>query len=823
MENENAIFEGLNPEQRDAVAHIDGPVLIVAGAGSGKTKVLTCRIANILSREVPSERVLSLTFTKKAAGEMKERVADMVGPRAARRLVMGTFHSVFIRFLRDYAAFLGYPENFTIYDTSDSLSLVKTCIKEMDIDDKVYKPKTVLARISEAKNSLVTPAAYYANPAASDRDRAAKMPRLVEIYDLYWKKCREAGVMDFDDILFEMNILLRDSPEALEEISSRFDYILVDEYQDTNRAQYLILKKLAAPHRRICVVGDDSQSIYAFRGARIENILNFKRDYPECRIFRLEQNYRSTQTIVNAANSLIEHNSGRIPKKCFSEGEEGDLIHLFRAYSEDEEAALTVSSIVDVIRREGAQYQDFAVLYRTNAQSRVLEEALRRRNIPYMIYSGNSFFDRAEIKDMMAYFKLAVNPMDNESFKRAVNKPARGIGDTSLGALMSAAADNNMSLMEAAYIPDIEKYGLKAAAVARIRVFTNMMLDFHNRSLSEDAYGLCRNIALESGMLLSLRSDLSVEGQARCANVDELLNSVKAYIEQRENEVYEDVIAEYGSADGTEAANAAVDTLVVKLTDYLENVALLSAVDVDDDDSNNKVALMTVHSSKGLEFPYVYIVGMEENLFPGGGNLARSSDVEEERRLFYVAVTRAMKSVKLSFCSQRMRNGKTENNDPSRFIRDIDPQYIDNPLPAAVHKSGTVDFRRMMPSASSAPSPSPSPSPSAGVPRAGSPVSRTFSSRGTSSATGHGSAQNSGNASGRVPGRNSAPAPRVPDAAFEASPVSELREGQRIEHNRFGFGQIKSIVDDGGLKAVIEFDSYGEKVLLLKYAKIRIV
>lgn len=785
-DNDSAIFEGLNPEQRDAVSQIEGPVLIVAGAGSGKTRVLTCRIANILAHGVPSSKVLSLTFTKKAAGEMKERVAAMVGARAARQLVMGTFHSVFIRFLRDYAASLGYPQDFTIYDQGDSISLVKTCLKELNLDDKVYKPKSILSRISEAKNNLVSPAGYYSNAGAMDRDRAAKMPRLVEVYDLYWKKCRASGVMDFDDILFEMNVLLRDNQQALEEISSRFDYILVDEYQDTNRSQYLILKKLASPHHRICVVGDDSQSIYAFRGARIENILNFKKDYPECRVFRLEQNYRSTQTIVDAANSLIEHNSGRIPKKCFSAGDKGALIHLIKAYSEQEEAALVVSSIADIIRRKEAQYQDFAILYRTNAQSRVLEEALRRRNIPYMIYSGNSFFERAEVKDLMAYFKLVINPLDDESFRRVVNKPARGIGDTSMTALSEAAAKRGLRLMEAAYLQDAETFGLKAAAVAKIRLFTDMILRMHNRIESDDAYDLAMAIALESGIMMHYKSDISVEGQARYANIEELLNSVKAYIEQRENDAYEDAIADGGDSD---AASAAVNDLKVTLGDYLENVALLSAVDVDDEDSTNKVALMTVHTSKGLEFPYVHIVGMEENLFPSGSDMARSQEIEEERRLFYVALTRAMEAVNLSFCTQRLRHGKTENNDPSRFIREIDSQYIDNPLleRERVRKEHAEAFWGEVTSG-----------------RKGSLYSQKPAVQ-------------------PVIRKTAAPSPRVPDASFEASPVSELREGQRVEHNRFGFGLLKKIVDDGGLKATIDFDDYGEKVLLLKYAKIRII
>ena len=416
-------------------------MLIVAGAGSGKTRVLTSRIAYILEKGCPPDSILALTFTKKAASEMKERIALMVGERKARRLFMGTFHSVFIRFLREFARSLGYPENFTIYDTSDSTSAIKSCIKELQLDEKLYKPKDVLSRISMAKNNLVTPEAYRRNAVAQQNDAASRKPRICDIYQLYARKCRQSGVMDFDDILLNMNILLRDSPEALESIAGRFRYIMVDEYQDTNYSQYLILRKLSAGHHNICVVGDDSQSIYAFRGAKIENILNFQKDYPDNMTFRLEQNYRSTRTIVDAANSLIARNSARIPKKCYSEGEEGEKIKLINAYTEQEEALLIASSVMSRIRSDSAQYQDFAILYRTNSQSRALEEALRKRNLPYVIYSGNSFYERAEVKDMMAYLKLAANLNDDESFKRVVNKPARGIGDTSLAALNAAAAE----------------------------------------------------------------------------------------------------------------------------------------------------------------------------------------------------------------------------------------------------------------------------------------------------------------------------------------------------------------------------------------------
>ena len=801
--NTSAILEGLNSVQRQAVSCVEGPVLIVAGAGSGKTRVLTSRIAYILASGCSPDRVLALTFTKKAASEMKERIAAMVGERKARKLYMGTFHSVFIRFLREFAPSLGYPENFTIYDTSDSISAIKTCLKELQLDEKVYKPKDVLARISMAKNNLVTPEAYAANVQAVQNDAAKKKPRICDIYRLYARKCLQAGVMDFDDILLNMNILLKDNREALESVAGRFSYIMVDEYQDTNYAQYVILKKLSSPHSNICVVGDDSQSIYAFRGAKITNILNFQKDYKDTRIFRLEQNYRSTRTIVDAANSLIAKNSARIPKKCFSEGEEGEKIRLINAYTEQEEALLIASSIISRIQADHAQYQDFAILYRTNSQSRALEEALRKRNLPYVIYSGNSFYERAEVKDMMAYLKLVVNPNDDESFKRIVNKPARGIGDTSLAALMAAASDRSVSLYAAGLADGLESYGLKQAAILRIRSFCEMIFLLNARSAKEAAHDVAVSAAVDSGLLAALKSDNSIEGQSRTANVEELLNSVSVFTEERRNEYFEEMQADGTVGEGVELT--AADLPVVTLNEYLENVSLLSAVDMEDDeDSANRITLMTVHSSKGLEFPYVYVAGMEENLFPSGGFLASESDIEEERRLFYVAVTRAKKAVQLSFATTRMRNGKHESNAPSRFIREIDRQYILNPLGVeddaedrTGHFAGPVHRYPQM-----------------RQPQRQEPQTRQRPMEPQ--------VQKSGVTLFRKPA--AAVPKRVPDENFEPTPVLQLKAGQRIEHNRFGYGRIESIT--GGpsdLKAKIVFDDYGEKILLLKYAKIRAV
>ncbi len=792
--NMNAILDGLNEEQRKAVQCMEGPVLIVAGAGSGKTRVLTSRIAYILASGVPASRVLALTFTKKAAGEMKERVAMMVGAGNARQLVMGTFHAVFVRFLREFAGSLGYPEHFTIYDTADSISAIKSCLKELELDDKVYKPKDVLSRISMAKNNLVTVAGYRASRELQVADSHHKKPRIVDIYALYQEKMKQAGVMDFDDILVNMNVLFKNDRDALLKIADRFSYIMVDEYQDTNYAQYLIMKKLGQFHLNICVVGDDSQSIYAFRGAKIENILNFKKDYPDCRLFRLERNYRSTCNIVNAANSVIAHNEGRIPKECYAVGEDGEKITLLHTYSEGEEAVGIVSSIMQRMRTEKARYQDFAVLYRTNSQSRAIEEQLRRRNIPYMVYSGNSFFERMEVKDVMSYFKLCVNVNDDESFRRTVNKPARSIGETSVSALNECARAHRCSLFKAAWMEDTEVYGLRPAALQKIRAFCAMIDKLAQQVRGTDAWELARRIADDTGIYAFYKSDTSIEGLARTSNVEELINSVASFVEERQEEMDE-----------------VDENAVFTLDDFLENVTLLSNVDVsDDEDTNNKVALMTVHSAKGLEYPYVFVAGMEENLFPSLNMLSSLQDIEEERRLFYVAVTRAKKAVTLSFTETRIRNGKHESNPPSRFIKEIDTKYVENPL-------DDDDFDS-----------SPDDKPLFGG--FGSRFSPSYGGGSHRNEYGKSSAVTYERRSPGVPGKQTAPAatvipsrkPDIIDPDFVAVPMTELYEGERIEHNRFGAGTIKSIRGTAPeMKAEIVFDNYGEKLLLLKYAKLR--
>ena len=793
----SAILEDLNREQRQAVESVEGPVLIVAGAGSGKTRVLTSRIAYMIEKGTDPSRILALTFTKKAAGEMKERIGAMVGERKARRICMGTFHSVFIRFLREFADTIGFPPAFTIYDTGDSVSAVKACLKQLGLDDKLYKPKEVLARISKAKNDLVTPTPY-ANGAGGyrDDDRLHKKPEIYRVYQAYCQMCRQAGVMDFDDILLYMNILLRGNADALASIAGRFDAILVDEYQDTNMAQYLILRKLAAGHRNLCVVGDDSQSIYAFRGAKIENILNFRKDFPEAKTFRLERNYRSTRNIVNAANTLIAKNEGRIPKQCVSMGEEGEKIRLVRAYTELEEGALIASAILQRMHEDHAAYEDFAILYRTNAQSRALEEQLRKRNIPYVIYSGNSFFERAEVKDMMAYFKLAANTRDDESFKRAVNKPARGIGDTSLSALAAAAQAHGTSLYGAASAEDLETFGLRSAAVGKIRSFCSMIAKVADTLEQTDAYTAAKALASDSGLYFFYKSDNTIEGQARAANVQELLDSVAGYVEEVQGDFRNAMVEDGKYADPSEVPEAELP--LVTLPEFLENISLLSNVDVAEDETSNKVALMTAHSAKGLEFPYVFVAGMEENLFPSGGWMLTEPELEEERRLFYVAITRAKKAVTLSFAQTRMRNGKHENNAPSRFLREIAPQYIQNPL-----RKEDFSVERSI---------DPDDTPGFRFGRFGSgrkdsgPIRPVSVSRPTT----------------REAVLNRPLPPKVPDAEFTPDPMSSFRVGDRIEHNRFGVGKVLEIsgqVPD--IKARIGFERYGEKLLLLKYAKIR--
>ncbi len=796
MEQENKlIFEGLNKAQYQAVSDIEGPQLIIAGAGSGKTRVLTCRIANILDKGYTPDSILALTFTNKAAREMKERIATIIGEYKARRLYMGTFHSIFIRFLREEAELLGFPRTFSIYDTTDSRNVIKACIKELQLDDKQYKPNEVHSRISMAKNNLVTAESYSRNSTLIQNDSAAKKPRVWEIYREYAKKCRQAGAMDFDDILLYTNILFRDFPEALQRIRARFNFIMVDEYQDTNYAQYLIIKKLASEHQNISVVGDDAQSIYSFRGARIENILNFRKDYPQAKEYRLEQNYRSTQTIVDAANSLIAKNKMQLKKNCFSQHERGDLIELINAYTEQEEGFMVASSIMDQIRRTHEPYSNFAILYRTNAQSRVIEEALRKKNMPYKIYAGHSFYERAEVKDLLAYLKLVANGKDDEAFRRVINFPARGIGDTSLGRLKEAAAAKELSLLETVKTANLEEFAIKGATATKMKHFVAAIEELHDKIPYTDAYELAMEVNARFAILPYMKQDTTLEGQGRVENVEELFNSINEFVDD-------------GKEEYEKLAQEGEDIPIVTLDLYLENVSLISDLDgKDSEEDKNKIALMTVHSSKGLEFPYVYIVGVEENLFPSGGmGMATEQDIEEERRLFYVAITRAERGVKLSFAQSRTKWGTHTSNSPSRFIKEIDKKYILNPLPDYEEQLRTkfdddddsiFGLRRK---------------PTTYYP-------------GASKGVVGGQRQPQQRMHSPMPQRPASSPQRIaPRADFVPDSPNKVAVGNKIEHDRFGIGTVISLEGDvTNRKAVVDFEGSGRKTLLLKFAKVRVI
>lgn len=779
-------LSGLNSVQQEAVKCSDGASMIIAGAGSGKTRVLTWKIACLIDRGVEPSSIMALTFTNKAAKEMKERIAAIVGRDRARRLWMGTFHSIFARILREYADLLGFPKAFTIYDATDAKNAVKMCIKELQLDDKIYKPGEVLSRISTAKNYLVTAEAYMNNQEAIRKDMQMRKGRICDVYRLYSEKCRKEGVMDFDDILLYTNLLLGKNPQVLDSLRNVISHILVDEYQDTNLAQYRIVNMLAKDRRNLTVVGDDSQSIYAFRGARIQNILNFKRDYPEAREFRLEQNYRSTQTIVNAANSVIAHNLNRLKKECFSEGDRGEKIELIKAYNEQDEASGIVSSIMRRIYSSKASYDSFAVLYRTNSQSRVIEEALRRRNIPYIIYAGHSFYERKEVKNMLAYLRLVLNHNDNEAFRRVVNLPARGIGQTSMTRLGEAAAAMGLPLLEMCRHESLGRFEIKETTAARFRMFADMIDGFSSRMAVDDAYTLAIAVAEGSGYLPSLRADLSVEGISALGNVTELLNGVKEFVDQ-EAETAEE-LGEKGSVPTLEA--------------YMENVALLTDADnADEEDENNRVRLMTVHASKGLEFPYVYISGMEENLFPSSMSGGSMETVEEERRLFYVALTRAEKAVTLSYAGSRFLNGKTSACRPSRFLKEIDPQYLAGIVEDSSPEDGYADdddfpyARRDW----------------SGYRREDRQTTVRAATTPDMSRLKKISHQQEPHSPGMSAGKGSV---AVGDMTFAA--------GDRVRHDRFGAGSVVAVSGSGQeTKAVVRFDAGGEKTLLLKYARLQ--
>ena len=663
---ESKILQGLNKAQYDAVVNYDSPSLIIAGAGSGKTRVLTSRIAYMLEQGVKPWNILALTFTNKAARQMRERIEQMVEGSASHYIRMGTFHSVFSRILRENAERIGYPQTFTIYEPNDCKNLIKAICKERNLADDKYKPARVLSRISYAKNALITPGAYVANTSFAAEDRQMQMPQFGEIYVEYCRRCKANGAMDFDDLLLQTNILLRDCPDVLTKYQEQFQYILVDEYQDTNYAQYIIIRRLSMHHGRVCVVGDDAQSIYSFRGAKIENILSFRNDYPSAQTFKLEQNYRSTQTIVNAANSVIEHNSRRMEKKCFSEGDGGEKIKIVRSSSDREEGEMIATALRERLRETGDKWNEVVILYRTNAQSAAMEQALRRRNIPYRIYKGSSFYDHKEIKDMLAYMRLVINPKDDEAFKRVVNYPARGIGETTVGRIQQLAEQRGGSMWEAvdALVDEAATLGdaMQKTIARKVTEFVNLIRALQAERSAKALYDFGLEVASRTGILAQYRQENTPEAQSAIDNIEELLNTMQLFKEQRE--------AEIRNGEREESEQPTVE-------EWMQNIMLLTDMDNEEEGDDDKVTLMTVHSSKGLEYKYVYILGCEENLFPSQRALESPDGVEEERRLFYVALTRAKSEAVLSYCEMRFKWGNMEFSSPSRFLKEIDSRYVD--------------------------------------------------------------------------------------------------------------------------------------------------
>jgi DNA helicase-2/ATP-dependent DNA helicase PcrA len=754
-------LNGLNPSQKAAVEQTEGPVMIVAGAGSGKTRVITYRVAHLIRKGIDPFNILVLTFTNKAAKSMQERIFEAVGPEA-KNCWMGTFHSVFAKILRVEADKIGYPTNFTIYDTDDSKSLIRSILKELQLDDKLYNANFVYNRISNAKNNLISSAEYVQSEHIQSEDRASGRGQLGEIYQAYTQRCFKAGAMDFDDLLFKTNVLLKEHPDVLYKYQNRFKYIMVDEYQDTNFSQYLIVKKLAAITENICVVGDDAQSIYAFRGANIQNILNFEKDYPDLRIFKLEQNYRSTQNIVEVANSVIANNKNQLQKTVFSEKEQGEKIKVLRAFSDNEEGKIIAENIAQTHASEGLNYRKFAILYRTNAQSRAMEEALRKLGIPYKIYGGQSFYQRKEIKDLIAYFRLTFNPNDEEALKRVINYPRRGIGETSIERIIVAADQHQKTLWEIITHASTYLDGRSATPIAN---FALLIQSFQALAKSNTAYDTALHIAQHSTLLKELYEDKSVEGLSRYENIQELLNGIKEFSERED-------IEERG------------------LDVFMQDIALLTNDDKDKDPNADTVSLMTIHSAKGLEFSQVFVVGLEENLFPSQLSLNSRTDLEEERRLFYVAITRAEKKLTLSYATSRYRWGSLTNCEPSRFIEEIAPQYLDLDFKVAQKSNQHAFFddeRSNWKQKDSFSKPKPATTPS-------------FKSK------------------------SILPKAHVPSEGFSPSDTSGLQVGMEVEHERFGFGKVVHMEGNKpDLKATIFFKELGQKQLLLKFAKLRII
>jgi len=754
----NSIFEGLNDAQKQAVEHIQGASLVIAGAGSGKTRVLTCRIANLLAHKVPSHSILALTFTNKAAQEMKERIAHMVGSDVSKHLWMGTFHSVFAKILRFESASIGFTSNYTIYDTQDSRNLISKIISDLKLDKEAYKPAAVLATISNAKNNLITAPVYAQNVDLIKRDSFKKVPEIHKIYSLYNARCKQADAMDFDDLLMYTNILFRDHPAILEKYQKKFQYILVDEYQDTNFSQYVIVKKLALPQNNVCVVGDDAQSIYSFRGAKIENILKFGKDYPHYRLFKLEQNYRSTQTIVNAANSIIKKNKNQIPKNTFSGEDVGSSLTLIEYVTDFEEGIGVAKEIQLLVNTNNCRYQDIAILYRTNAQSRILEEALNKLRIPCKIFGGTAFFQRKEIKDILSYVRVCVNPKDEEAITRIINYPMRGIGQTTVDRVRFLALKSNCTMWEVILNIEHAHELLNRGTINRIQKFRTMILEFQNDLPHADAYSLMNRIIEKTGIYQELKADSSLEGKGRFDNMQELLNGVKDFVEQEEEDI--------------------------ALTDYLEKIALLTDIDIEND-AHNKVTLMTVHSAKGLEFEHCFLVGLEENLFPSQMSMNSEKSIEEERRLFYVALTRAKKSAYLTYALSRRKWGNHTSSVMSRFVKDIDSSYIQQ------KQGNSLDS----------------------FSRAKSQFSNFSRKKMTDS-------QSQTTTGLRNFKKTIQKKPIILN--FEPDNPQDIREKTWVLHAKFGKGFVQSITGEfPDSTAIIDFENEGQKRLLLKFAKLK--
>ena len=793
MEN---YLETFNPPQRAAVEYCEGPSLVIAGAGSGKTRVLTYKIAYLMEHGYQPWSILALTFTNKAAGEMKDRIAKIVGVDYARMLWMGTFHSIFLRILRQEHEKIGFSSNFTIYDAADSKSLVKSIIKEMELDDKTYKPGTVQGIISNAKNQLVTAEQYASNPANRQSDARHNMAALGQIFLRYCNRCKQSDAMDFDDILLYTYLLFEKHPDVLAKWEQRFRYVLVDEYQDTNFAQHRIVWQLTRQHQHVCVVGDDAQSIYSFRGANIDNILTFQKIYESARLFKLERNYRSTQNIVEAANSLIKKNSHQIQKDIFSENDRGEKLHVMDTHSDIEEAKMVVNAIRSIKRKEGCEYSDFAILYRTNAQSRVFEDTMRKESLPYRIYGGLSFYQRKEIKDVIAYFRLAVNPNDEESFKRVINYPARGIGQTTVTKILSAATEHEVSLWTVINSPEQYELGVNKGTLMKIAAFREMISSFIENAQKMPANQVGTMIVKQSGIIADIYQDTTPENLSRQENVEELVNGMQDFCDMRMEEGNENI----------------------SLSDYLSEVSLMSDVDSDKGDDEHKITLMTIHSAKGLEFGTVFVVGLEEGLFPSDMVSGNPREMEEERRLFYVAITRAKTHCYLSYAQCRFRYGQMEFSAPSRFLKDIDPKYLDRQQSMFSTRRSMDDevelpwqrkrslfgerqetprpFRPTVPSAKPFPSASPFFS-ARPVPSTGTTTARPLSSVSQTTSFPQGTSSHAGGG---------------------------LKEGAYILHNRFGRGKVLKVEGTGdNTKATVQFENVGTKQLLLKFAKFEVI